>query len=338
MENRITANTTLLNEEGNIINPGYATSMLYEYNRDAIKANIMRIKEWDFYQVMIDDWVLKMTIGNISYVAECSADLFNVNTKELFSFSNLKLFPMSKIKLPLHPDEPSDLVVTGKHYEMCFTVHENKKVLKLTAQDKKIGEIHVDVTLHIDADHDKLVIATPFEKKRHFYLNCKENYFNCEGSIQFGSRVVKLNDQSTAVLDWGRGVWPFDQEWFWGNGSAFIDGHQFGFNIGWGFGNLNHASENIIYLDGKGIKLGKIIFEIDFKDYMKPWKLRDEDNRFVMEMTPVYDKIADTRLGIIQMYCHQLFGYYNGYVILEDGTKLVVENMLAFCEHAHNRW
>ena len=338
MQNEIKTMTKLLDKNGSINNPGYATQMLYDYNRDNIKANSFRIKEWDFYQIIMGDYVLKMTIGNISYVAELSAELFNVVTKEKLSFSRMKILPFGSIKMPLNPDKPSEICVTGKDFTISFIVEKAKRLLKLTATDKNIGSITVDIELNNDINNEKMVIATPFDKEKCFYLNCKENYFGGKGTITFGDRTVSVDENSTAVLDWGRGVWPFAQEWFWGNGAAYIDGNKFGFNIGWGFGDLDSATENMLFWNGKAIKLGKLDVEVDTNDYMKPWKFKDEDNKFNMEMTPVYDKIADTKVGFIQMYCHQLFGYYNGFIVLPDGEKVVIRNMLAFCEHANNRW
>lgn len=338
MQNEIREMTNLLNEDGSLVNSGYAKKMLYEYNRENIKAKALRIKEWDFYQIIMGDYVLKMTIGNISYVAELSVDLFNVVTKEKYSFSKMKILPFSSIKLPLSPEPTSDIYVKGKDFAISFSVKPKKRILKLKAFDKKNGNIEIDVEINNDINNEKLVIATPFNKAKCFYLNCKENYFGGKGSITFGDKTIFVDENSTAVLDWGRGVWPFAEEWFWGNGASFINGNKFAFNIGWGFGDLNKATENVFFWNNKAIKLGKLHTELDTKDYMKVWKFRDEENKFQMEMTPIYDKIADTRIGFIQMYCHQLFGYYNGFVVLPDGQKIEIKNMLAFCEHSNNRW
>lgn len=49
-------------------------------------------------------------------------------------------------------------------------------------------------------------------------------------------------------LDWGRGVWTYDNIWYWGSGSGEVDGHRFGFNIGYGFGDTSAASENVIFM------------------------------------------------------------------------------------------
>lgn len=337
MQNEITQKEKLLSSQGELINPGYSKKMMYEYNREDIKAGPLAKKEWDFYQIIINDWVLKLTIGNISYVAQFAAELFNVETKELYSFERMKLLPFESIQLPRDPEAKSSLQVEGKDYMFLFEVATDKRRFVVKGNDAKVGKVDIDIHINNDKNNEKLVIATPFEKKNKFYLNCKENYFGGSGKICFGEICVEIDESATAVLDWGRGVWPFAQEWFWGNGTAFVDGNKFGFNIGWGFGDLKNASENMIFWNGRAYKLGHLITEVDTSDYFKPWKFRDEEGKFNFTLTPIYDKIADTKIGFIQMYCHQLFGRFDGYVVI-DGKKIEINNMLAFCEHASNRW
>ena len=77
----------------------------------------------------------------------------------------------------------------------------------------------------------------------------------------------------------------------------------------------------------------------DEKDIMKPWVFTSSDGRFEMTMTPEFDNFTSTRvLGVIGNRCHQVFGKWNGYVILDDGKRLEIKDMIAFCEHSYNRW
>ncbi|MDD7506414.1 MAG: DUF2804 family protein, partial [Clostridiales bacterium] len=41
----------LLDNEGNLTEAGYAYGLVKKYDRNAIKVNAMRIKEWDYYYV-----------------------------------------------------------------------------------------------------------------------------------------------------------------------------------------------------------------------------------------------------------------------------------------------
>ncbi len=71
---------------------------------------------------------------------------------------------------------------------------------------------------------------------------------------------------------------------------------------------------------------------------MNPWRFLSQDGRFDMTMTPVYDHHTDLNLLVLRMNCHQVHGRWNGTVILDDGTKLEIRDMAAFCEYCENKW
>ena len=93
-------------------------------------------------------------------------------------------------------------------------------------------------------------------------------------------------DSSFGILDWGRGVWPFHNEWYWSNGTGCLNGEIFGFNLGCGFGNTDTASENILFYKGKSHKLGKVDFTLG-KEYLDPWHLTDKEGRLDLTLTPI---------------------------------------------------
>ena len=311
---------------------------MFEYNREQIKAGPLSLKEWDFYQVISGDYVLQLTIGHVSYVASFSAMQFNTQTGEKRSFTRMKALPMRGMPMPRNPEQPNVLEVEGKDYMMRFETDKDQRQLTMQADDKKLGRIDIEFVLSNNADNEKLVIATPFFKKNQFYLNYKENYYGLSGHAQFGDMRMQPGAQDTALLDWGRGVWPFKHEWFWGNGSGFVNGGRFGFNIGWGFGDLQYATENMFFWNGKAYKLDTLEVERDTHDYMKPWHFRDKDGKFDFTMTPIYDRYTENNMLIINTHCHQIFGRYNGTAVLPDGEIITVKDLTAFCEHAENRW
>ena len=69
-------------------------------------------------------------------------------------------------------------------------------------------------------------------------------------------------DDSFGGLDWGRGVWTYQNTWYWSSASGEIDGHRFGFNLGYGFGDTTAASENMLFYDGIGHKIDRVEFQI----------------------------------------------------------------------------
>ena len=49
MQHQIIDKKPLLDEKGRLTEAGYATSLVLDYDRKAIKAGSTRIKEWDYY-------------------------------------------------------------------------------------------------------------------------------------------------------------------------------------------------------------------------------------------------------------------------------------------------
>ena len=118
-------------------------------------------------------------------------------------------------------------------------------------------------------------------------------------SADAGQRTDEHRQKSTgptsfAVLDWGRGVWTYDNTWYWGSASGIVGGHTFGFNIGYGFGDTSAASENMLFYDGIAHKLSQVRFNIPLKDgkedYLSPWTFSSDDGRFEMRFVPILDR------------------------------------------------
>lgn len=86
--------------QGNVAEPGYCVHNLYDYVRSDIKANPLRIKEWDFYQITDERYTMQMTIGTLSYGGMSGVTLFDRQTGERFECNDLALLPFDKYHLP----------------------------------------------------------------------------------------------------------------------------------------------------------------------------------------------------------------------------------------------
>ena len=58
----ITERTQLLNQDGMVKSPGFARKMLWEYDRKSLKTPRFRMKEWDYYLVMSEQFGVAFTI------------------------------------------------------------------------------------------------------------------------------------------------------------------------------------------------------------------------------------------------------------------------------------
>ena len=74
----------LLDEKGQLIECGFAKTMILDYDRRKIKANSLRIKEWDYYLVYNDRYALALTVDDNSYMALDSISLIDFRVTSPF--------------------------------------------------------------------------------------------------------------------------------------------------------------------------------------------------------------------------------------------------------------
>ena len=336
----VTAVQPLLDSKGNLREPGWSRRMVQVYNRNQIKAPAFRIKEWDYYLILSADksFGVAMTISDDGYIGLQSVSLLDFTKNWEHTETILNAFPMGKLKLP-HSSSKGNTIYKDKRLQMEFLVSEGKRRLKCDFLNFCDGKpFTCDITLE-QPDMDSIVIATPWDKDGAFYYNQKINCMRASGKASFDGKDYIFNPETDfGTLDWGRGVWTYDNTWYWGSGNTVINGKPFGFNIGYGFGNTSAASENILFYDGKAHKLDDVTFHIPEDSYMKPWKFSSSDGRFQMDFEPILDRAAKIDVKFIVTDQHQVFGKLTGKAVLDDGTVLEVRDMLMFAEKVHNRY
>lgn len=338
-QNEITSLTKLLDENGQLLNPGWCKHNLFEYNRENITAPLWRVKEWDFYQVSDGEWVVQLNFANISIASFASADVFNLKTGEKHSAMGLTFGTKKKYPMPRNGEKPYELdyEIGGKHIR--YDVTETKRSLYFSGKADVMLEVDIEATNNIN--NESITIATPFELPGRFFYTQKINGMKAKGKVKIGDKEITFGKDAYCVIDWGRGLWPHKNYWYWGNGATEIDGKLFGFEITWGIGDESNATETCVFYEGKAHKIGAVdVSECPkTKGWMEPWVFKSDDGKFNLTMTPFYDNHTKTDfLGLLKMECHQVHGYYNGTVVLDDGTILEIKDMYAFCEYVENLW
>ena len=338
MQHEITQNGPLLNANGTLREPGWARSLLLDYRRADVKAGKLRIKEWDYYIITNDSFGVALTIADNSYMGLISASVLEFEKPWEQTTTVLTAFPMGKYRLP-ETSSAGDTLYGDKRVQMAFRVQPGERRLSCRFA-RFLGEDALELELTLaQPPMDSMVIATPFDAPRAFYYNQKINCMPASGVMTLGSRRFEFAPgTSFGTLDWGRGVWTYDNTWYWGNGNGIVNGKPFGFNIGYGFGNTSAASENLLLYGGVAHKLSRVQFNIPEESFLKPWTFSSEDGRFEMDFVPVIDRAARTNALIIESDQHQVFGRFTGRAVLDDGTALELKDFLGFAEKVRNRY
>lgn len=335
----------LLTDDGELREPGWSRKLVQIYDRYDIKAPKVKIKEWDYYLIMTDSFGVALTVSDDGYIGLQSASLLLLGDKPWeHTETILNVFPMGKFKMPSTSDV-GDVSYKDKRLNINVIKKEHERHITCDFKNFCDGkDFNCDITLQ-QPDMDTLVIATPWaENKKAFYYNQKINCMRASGKATFDGKEYIFNPETDfATLDWGRGVWTYDNRWYWSSGNGIVNGKPFGFNLGYGFGDTKAATENIIFYDGVGHKLDDVTFNIPVdadgnKKYMEPWTFTSSDGRFEASFVPVLDRSAKIDVKLIVTDQHQVFGRMTGKAVLDDGTVLNFKDLLCFAEDVHNKY
>ncbi len=348
MQRQVKLRGPLLDKNGELIDKGYAKCLVKDYDRKAIKAKKHRIKEWDYYLIYDDNYAVALTIDDNSYMGLVSVSLIDFKNKREKTISPMQWLTFGKRNFPsssVDGDVIYDNKKKNKRVKVAFYNKNGKRTLEVIFNkfhNKETFTCFVELT---EEPRDSMVIITPFkEDKKAFYYNQKIVGFKVDGFFKLGDFKYRFEkEQTRGILDWGRGVWTYKNTWYWGAGTRKVDGHEVGFNIGYGFGDTSRASENVIFYDGRLHKLDQVSFNIPQDEkgnylYTNPWTFTSNDNRFEMEFKPIINRASKTDVGIICSDQNQVFGLFTGTMVLDDGTKVEIKDFLGFAERVFNKW
>lgn len=329
----------LLDKKGNLNEAGYATSLIKEYQRSQIKGLKTRIKEWDYYAFLNEDFGICLTLADNSYMSLASISFLDFKNKKYVTKSSMKFFSFGKLKLP-STSEIGDVIYQDKKVGIAFLNDGKERIIKANFKhflDNKDLNLELAVKR---TNQNSMVIATPFKKKKHFYYNQKINLLQANGYFTIGEEKFTVND-NLGVMDWGRGVWTYDNTWNWASLNYKDEDGYKGFNLGYGFGDTSNATENMAFLNDEVFKLDDVTFNIPLKDgkedFMSQWEIVSSNKDINLTFDPIIDRYDNINFKILCSVQHQFFGRFNGYIKKGDRT-IKINNALGLIEKVHNKW
>ena len=343
MEQKRLTEGPLLNADGILSEAGYATSLVKKYDRNAVKGGKTRIKEWDYYLIYNDKFGVALTLDDNSYMGMVSASFLDFEKRKERTVSPMFWLPFGETGFPASSKE-GNVEKSMKGAFASFTHEDGARHLTVCLENFENGTPFTCEFTLTEEPADSMVIATPFPKKKTaFYYNQKIIGMKASGYAEYNGKRYDFDpENSFGLLDWGRGVWTYNNTWYWSAAQGVVDGLRFGFNLGYGFGDTSKASENMIFVNGAAQKLDRVVFEIPQKDgkddFLSPWSVHDNEGRLNLIFRPFLDRKSKTDVLVICSDQHQVFGTFSGSVTLDDGTVLNLTGLTGFAEKVKNRW
>lgn len=334
----------LLNPDGSLSQVGWSPQPVLDCNLESAHFYALRqfqrfrIKRWDYYAVFTPGRFFSATIADLGYAGNIFVYTMDFATRELHEEG--LVIPFGKgIILPRNSSE-GETVFANQQARLRFQALPGERRISVDWPAFHAGRgVQAELRLALPPDHESMNIVIPIGERR-FYLNRKINCLPAEGFIKYGEQREELFPETClGSLDWGRGVWEYRSFWNWASTSGYLpDSRRVGLNMGMGFGDLSRATENCLVLDGRVHKMGTVRFEYDSANYSLPWRFSDDQGRLALSFTPFKERLAQTNLGIIFSEVHQMFGYYSGQAVTDQGESIAIQNLVGFAEEHQARW
>jgi hypothetical protein len=197
--------------------------------------------------------------------------------------------------------------------------------------------VRLDLFIPVPEGHESLGVVVPWSD-RLFQYTVKDVARPVSGELRLGDgrdAVVHRVDaaDSFAVLDHGRGRWPYRMTWNWAAGS----GHGRGVQLGGRWTDGTEMTENALLVDGRIHKLGsELRWDYDRHDWLAPWSMTGQ--RVQATFHPFHERVARTELAVVGSETHQCFGEFQGRAQTDDGAWVPLDGLVGWAEEARQRW
>ncbi len=208
--------------------------------------------------------------------------------------------------------------------------------LQGTRLHARADDVQVDLVVERPEDHESLGVVVPWSEQR-FQYTVKDVARRASGRIVVGGREHRVDrENSWAVLDHGRGRWPYSVTWNWGAGSGVVDGTVVGLQLGGQWTDGTGATENALVVDGRVHYLDDLLdWDYDTRVAVRPWRIRGQHVDVTLQ--PFHQRVATTNLGVVASHTRQSFGHWSGHVVIE-GREQSVDGLVGWAEEARQRW
>lgn len=289
-----------------------------------------RTKRWEYWNVMTPTHILALTVSSLDYAAVHEVWIHDRAAQRSWGRSATVL-PARGVTLPPNLDAGP---ARARASRLAIDIEPAGDTTRLRASFD--GDASFDVTVTRPSDHDCLAVVVPWSARR-FQYTVKDVALPATGTVTVEGLTHAIPaGESWAVLDHGRGRWPYDVAWNWGAGSGISDGRTIGIQVGGRWTDGTGSTENGVLVDGRMHKISEDLrWEYDIARPLSPWRIHGGglDATFV----PFHDKVTRTNLGVISARTDQCFGWWSGR-FADDEVDVSFEGVAGWAEDVHNRW
>lgn len=276
-----------------------------------------RAKRWEYWGVVTPRLCLGVVASSLDYAGVCSVWVLDRESGRTWSHDEVP--PLARgVSLP-----PA---VGGR-----ALVEAGRLRIELQADRVRVSAPAIEVDLAVGAGGECVGVVVPWSSRR-FQYTVKDVARPVSGRVTLDGTAYAVTE-GWAVLDHGRGKWPYAITWNWAAGSS----ERVGITLGGKWTDGTGSTENALFVDGRAHKISdELVWEYDRTDWRRPWRIHGP--RLDATVTPFHERADRTNLGLVANETHQCFGQWSGWAATDDGERVPLDGLVGWAEEARNRW
>ena len=343
-EREITAPVSLTGADGHL-NPealGFTRTPLHDTSGIGARAGGRRrwgrSKRWEYWSVTTARHILAVTVSHVDYIALHAVWLLDRETGEVIAKDAIVPFGLGAQL----PGSLGTGTARGRAPGLELQIEElGAEGTRLVGS---IARLSFDVIAHRPAGHEAMGVVVPWRRSgqgdegiARFQYTVKDVARPASGVLVIDGVRHEVPEGSWAVLDHGRGRWPYRVHWNWAAGSGTVAGRRIGLQLGSKWTDGSGATENALVVDGMLNKISEELhWAYDPADWMRPWRITGQ--RADLTLTPFHHRHSSTQALVISSRTDQLFGTWHGWVLDDADERVRVDGIEGFAEDVLNRW
>ncbi|MDF2559541.1 MAG: putative glycoside hydrolase family protein [Microbacterium sp.] len=334
-EREITAPVSLTTPDGTLNHDalGWSRTPLHDTSGIPGRGHWGRNKRWEYWIVMTPSHIIAFTVSCVDYLALHEVWVLDRATGE--DIASTAISPGARTATL--PASLGDGSAQARTRRITLDVDEAFDGTRLRGTAPRVS---FDLLAARPPAHESLGVVVPWRRGgaiRRFQYTVKDVARPTTGSVAIDGRAYDVPVGSWAVLDHGRGRWPYRVHWNWAAGSGIVEGRTIGLQLGAKWTDGSGATENAVFVDGRMSKISEeLVWDYDPDHFMRPWRVHGSTAD--LTFSPFYDKRSRTNALVIASRTDQLFGVWSGWVRDDTGTQVRVDGIEGFAEDVLNRW
>ena len=340
-QNEITDPLSVLDKNGRPQNFGWARQPVFFYDPVLVWAPRRIISEADRYILYSATHMVILEIRDDGMLGYVGISVISLRDKKRSTHIHKALFPLGRFEMPTNSVTGSVRHRRKKSHLDFISMEGGVKLIKTEMLDFGHNRsLRGQVVLSEPSSNAESLVTNQRwanEERAFRYTRCSPWYF-AEGVIQFGSsEIIFTRGNGWGIFEWTRGVRPKRDIRYWASACGWCSGRQLSFCFGQSWADSSLGTENGFFVDGKLHKLDKVIFHIQPSNWLAPWRFSSNDNCLEMTFIPHQERKEHNRLFFHNSTRRQVFGFFSGKVILEDGSAIEFQNLTGFAERSKMR-